>query len=36
MVAEIARVRFFVAKLKSGDSSYPNLFAKVTWAQSVS
>ncbi len=23
MVAELARVRFFVAALKSGDSSYP-------------
>jgi hypothetical protein len=25
MVAELARVRFFVAALKSGDSSYPKI-----------
>jgi hypothetical protein len=25
MVAELARVRFFVATLKSGDSSYPKI-----------
>jgi hypothetical protein len=36
MVAELARVRFFVAALKSGDSSYPNSYTNVVELRSSS
>ena len=35
MVAELARVRFFVAALKSGDSSYPKLVQNTCVLDSV-